>query len=68
VSCGVEILLVVERRCLPGGGLETKRHYVCSQQSGVTEWMGRLPWLRLLSVCVERERVARCIYSWVYVV
>jgi hypothetical protein len=50
------------------GGLEAKRHYVCSRQSGVTEWVGCLPWLRVLSVCVERERVAGCIYSWVYVV
>jgi hypothetical protein len=39
---------------------------VCSQQSGVIEWVG---------VClgsgvegVERERVTRCIYSWVHVV
>jgi hypothetical protein len=50
------------------GGLEAKRHYACSRQSRVTEWVGCLPWLRVLSVCVERERVVGCIYSWVYVV
>jgi hypothetical protein len=60
VSCGVVILLVVEQRCLPGGGLEAKRHYACSRQSGVTEWVGCLPWLRVLSVCGEGEG------SWVY--
>jgi hypothetical protein len=55
VSCGVEILLVVERRCLQEGGLEAKRHYACSRQSGVTEWVGCFPWLRVLSVCGEGE-------------
>jgi hypothetical protein len=62
VSCGVEILLVVEQRCLPGGELEAKRQYVCSRQSEVTEWVECLPWLRVLSVCGEGEG------SWVYVV
>jgi hypothetical protein len=51
---------VVERRCLPGGELEAKQHYACSRQSGVTEWVGCLPWLRVLSVCGEGEG------SWVY--
>jgi hypothetical protein len=44
---------------ITGGGAEVltkrvdlrrKRHYVCSPQSGVTEWVGCLPWLRVLSV------------------
>jgi hypothetical protein len=42
------------------GGLEAKRHYACSRQSGVTEWVGCFPWLRVLSVCGEGEG------SWVY--
>jgi hypothetical protein len=37
------------------GGLEAKQHYACSRQSGVTEWVGCLPWLRVLSVCGEGE-------------
>jgi hypothetical protein len=32
------------------GGLETKRHYACSWQSGVTEWVECLPCVRVLSV------------------
>jgi hypothetical protein len=60
VACGVEILLVVERRCLPGGWTGGERHYACSRQSGVTEWVGCFPWLRVLSVCGEGEG------SWVY--
>jgi hypothetical protein len=60
VACGIEILLVVEQRCLPGGGQEVKRHYACSRQNGVTEWVGCLSWLRVLSVCGEGEG------SWVY--
>ena len=42
------------------GGLEAKRHYARSRQSGVTKWVGCLPWLRVLSVCEEGEG------SWVY--
>ena len=60
MSCGVVILVVVERRCLPGGELEAKQHYACSRQSGVTEWVGCFPWLRVLRVCGEGEG------SWVY--
>ena len=54
---------------ITGGGAEvlTRRvdwrqsgHYACSRQSGVTEWVGCLPWLRVLSVCGEGEG------SWVY--
>jgi hypothetical protein len=54
VSCGVVILLVVEWRCLPGGWIRGKRHYACNRQSGVTEWVGCLPWLRVLSVWRRR--------------
>jgi hypothetical protein len=43
---------------ITGGGAEvlTRRvdwrrsDYACSRQSGVTEWVGCLPWLRVLSV------------------
>jgi hypothetical protein len=42
------------------GGLEAKRHYARSRQSGVTKWVGCLPWLRVLSVCGEGKG------NWVY--
>jgi hypothetical protein len=35
--------------------VEAKQHYVCSRQSEVTEWVGCLPWLRMLNVCGEGE-------------
>jgi hypothetical protein len=60
VSCGVVILLVVERRCLPGGWTGGEATLLCSRQSGVTEWVGWLPWLRVLSVCGEGE--GSCVY------
>jgi hypothetical protein len=35
-------------------GLEAKQHYARSRQSGVTEWVGCLLWLRVLSVWIGR--------------
>jgi hypothetical protein len=47
--------------------LEAKRHYARSRRSEVTEWVGVFALAKGVE-CVERERVAECIYSWVYVV
>jgi hypothetical protein len=44
------------------GGLEAKRHYARSWQSGVTEWVGVFALTEGVE-CVERERVDGCIYS-----
>jgi hypothetical protein len=43
-----------------------KRHYACSRQSEVTKWVGVA--LAEGVECVERERIAGCICSWVPVV